>query len=139
MTIKTALQQDYAFTAVDDYNTRMYILPYLLDEQRRKELISEHKNNPLYRPTQPGKPAPIYSRVLVRLVDKLRVLPTAGKQVIVETEKDKEYTIGLLPVSRGGEVVFTDEKYPTRGDAEHAIFLKRLKELMMEYKIDVNW
>ena len=139
MTIKTALQQDYAFTAVDDYNTRMYILPHLADKQRRDELILEHKNNPLYCPTQPGEPAPIYSRILARLVDKLRVLPTAGNQVILETEKDKEYTIGLLPVSRGGEVVFTDEKYFTRGDAEHAIFLKRLKVLMMEYKVDADW
>jgi len=139
MVIKTALQKDYAFSAVDDYNTRMYILPHLADAKRRKELISEHKNNPLYRPTQPDEPAPIYSRVLARLVDKLRVFPTAGKQVIVETQKDKEYTIGLLPASRGGEVVFTDEKYPTRGDAEHAIFLKRLKSLMTAYQLAADW
>ena len=63
----TALRQDYAFKAVDDYNVRMYILPHLVDPESRARIIAEHKADPLYSPTRPGEPAPIYSQVLVRI------------------------------------------------------------------------
>ena len=124
----TALKQDYAFKAVDDYNFRMYILPHLVNPESRSQIIAEHRANPLYAPTRPGKPAPIYSRVLVRLIDKLRVVPTAGKH--------SEYSIALLPPARGETVVLTEETYPTRGEADHAIFLKRLSNLLAEYGIE---
>ncbi len=100
----TALRQNYAFQALDDYNLRMYILPHLVDPKSRTTIIAEHKANPLYRPTRPGAPAPIHSQILVRLIDKLRVVPTADKQIIVETEPNSEYTIGHLPEARGGTV-----------------------------------
>ena len=133
----TALRQDYAFKAVDDYNVRMYILPHLIDPESRARIVAEHKANPLYRPTRPGEPAPIYSQVLVRLIDKLRVVPTAGKHIIVETEPGREYTIALLPAACGETVVLTEETYATRGEADHAIFLKRLKALLAGYGIEM--
>ena len=131
----TALKQDYAFKAVDDYNFRMYILPHLVNPESRSQIIAEHRANPLYAPTRPGKPAPIYSRVLVRLIDKLRVVPTAGKHIIVETQPSSEYSIALLPRARGETGGVTEETYPTRGEADHAIFLKRLSSLLAEYGI----
>ena len=70
----TALRQDHAFKAVDDYDTRMYILPYLTDEENREKIIAEHKANPRSAATQPGHPAPIYSQPLARLIDKGRAL-----------------------------------------------------------------
>jgi hypothetical protein len=132
----TALRQDYAFKAVDDYDTRMYILPYLTDKENREKIIAEHKANPRFAATQPGYPAPIYSQPLARLIDKLRVIPQTGKHIIVETKPWKEYTIAILPGVRGGTVQLTGKKYPTREEADHAIFLKRLGKLLEAYGIE---
>ena len=135
---KTALQQDYSFSAVDDYDSRMYILPHLVDQDSRNEIIAEHKANPMYKGTQPGSPAPMYSQTLTKLIDKLRVVPQSGKHTIVETKPWEEYTIGILPGHRGGTVKLTEEKYATRGEAEHSIFLKRLKAYLVQYGIETD-
>ncbi len=132
---KTALQDDYSYRAVDAYNTRMYLLPALTDPERRAALIAEHRARPLYEAAQPGKPAPMDSPDLARLLDRLRVVPQQDKHVIVETRPWEEYRIGVLPGVRGKAVAITDEAYPTREDAEHAIFLKRLNALLDAYGI----
>jgi hypothetical protein len=132
----TALQNDYAYHAVDDYNTRMYILPFLQDRTRRKALIAEHRAGPIYGPTEPGKPAPVDSPELARLLDKLRVMPQKGKHVIVEIRPWVEYRIGILPGVRGKPIQITEEAYTTRAEAEHAIFLKRLTALCKAYGIE---
>ncbi len=133
----TTIHRNDSFVAVDDYDTRMYILPYLIDEESRNEIIAEHAANPLYSGTKPGEPAPMYSNALVRLIDKLRTTPQKDKLTIVETKRWEEYTLGLLPGNRGGKIRLTDESYPTRSEAEHAIFLKRLKVLLSQYGIDM--
>ncbi len=133
---KTALQDDYGFRAVDDYDTRMYILPYLRDKSAREALIAEHRQHPRGAATQAGQPAPLHSPALKRLIDKLRMVPQAGKHTIVELEPWQKYAIGRLPGRRGGVVEITDETYPTREAAEHAIFLKRLRDLMDAYGIE---
>jgi len=133
----TALRQNYAFKTVDDFNFRMYILPHLADPVRLAEIIAEHKADPLYSPTQPGEPAPLYSQTLVRLIDRLRVVPTGGKQIIVETQRNQEFAVAILPEMRGGTVEITGELYPTRGEADHAIFLKRLGALLSEYGVEM--
>jgi hypothetical protein len=76
---------------------------------------------------------PNHSPDLKRLIDRLRVVPQAGKHTIVETKPWEEYAIGILPGQRGGVVKITRERYPTREDAEHAIFLHRLHALMDRY------
>lgn len=134
---KTALQDDYAFKAVDDYDTRMYILPHLRDPAKLAALIEEHKDNPVYRGTVPGHGAEMNSDPLKRLLDRLRATPQTGKHTIVETRPWEEYTIGILPGVRGGTVELTDESYPTRGQAEHAIFLKRLSAFLKAYDIEM--
>ena len=133
---KTALQDDYSYRAVDAYNTRMYLLPVLADPQRRAALIAEHRARPIYAAAQPGKPVPMDSPDLARLLDRLRVVPQQDKHVIVETRPWEEYRIGVLPGVRGRAVEITDEAYPTREDAEHAIFLKRLGALLEAYGIE---
>ncbi len=133
---KTALQDDYSYRAVDAYNTRMYLLPVLADPQRRAALIAEHRARPIYAAAQPGTPAPMDSPDLARLLDRLRVVPQQDKHVIVETRPWEEYRIGVLPGVRGRAVEITDEAYPTREDAEHAIFLKRLGALLEAYGIE---
>jgi len=79
----------------------------------------------------PCSPSP----TLKRLIDRLRVVPQAGKHTIVETVPWEEYAIGILPGQRGGVVKITKERYRTREDAEHAIFLKRLQALLDQYGI----
>ncbi len=133
---KTALQQDYGFTALDDYDTRMYILPYLRDKSSLEAIIAEHRENPRGAGTKPDEAAPLQSLGLKRLIDKLRMVPQAGKHTIVETVSWKEYKIGVLPGRRGGVIEITDEAYHTREDAEHAIFLMRLQVLLDAYGID---
>lgn len=132
----TALSRDYGFTAVDDYDVRTYMLPVLRDPAGRARLIAEHRAHPRGAGTQPGTAPVIHSVDLQRLIDKLRMVPQAGKHTIVETVPWKEYAIGLLPGQRGGVVRITRERYATREDAEHAIFLKRLDALLQHYGID---
>ena len=131
----TALQENYSFRAVDDYNIRTYLLDYLKSKESRDTLIAEHRAFPRGGPTLPGSPPPLQSGPLAQLVDMLRMVPQAGKHTIVETAPWKEYSIGVLPGKRGGNVRITKEKYATREDAEHAIFLKRLKALCEKYDI----
>ncbi|MGY8907808.1 MAG: hypothetical protein ACKVJI_11070 [Pseudomonadales bacterium] len=133
----TALQKNHGFTAVDDYDTRMYILPHLVDREDREEIIAEHKAAPRGQSTQPGAPAPLQSNGLARLLDKLRMVPQAGKHTIIETKPWEEYTVGFLPGARGAAVQLSDEHYGTREAAEHAIFLKRLKTLLEQYGIEM--
>jgi len=131
-----SIYNNHGYVAVDDYDTRMYILPYLIDQDSRKEIIEEHAANPLYSGTKPGEPAPMYSPALTRLIDKLRIVPQKNKHTIIEKTPWKEYAIGILPGHRGGKIVITDEIYDTREKAEHAIFLKRLKTLLDSYGIE---
>ena len=71
------------------------------------------------------------------LIDKLRTTPQKDKLTIVETKRWEEYTLGLLPGHRGGKIRLTRESYPSRGEAEHAIFLKRLEFLLSQYGIEM--
>jgi hypothetical protein len=132
----TALTADYGYTAVDDYDTRTYILPYLRDPVSRNKIIAEHREHPRGAGSQPGIKPPNHSDGLKRLIDKLRMTPQQGKHTIVETVPWKEYAIGILPGYRGGVVKITRERYSTRNDAEHAIFLKRLNALLDHYGIE---
>ena len=131
----TALARDYGFTAVDDYDTRTYILPYLVDPESRAKIIVEHRANPRGAAAQPGVKPPNHSDGLKRLIDKLRMTPQAGKHTIVEIVPWQQYAIGILPGQRGGVIKITKERYATREDAEHMIFLKRLKALLAHYHI----
>ena len=58
----TALKQDYAFKAVDDYNFRMYILPHLVNPESRSEIksaSSERMKFPLSRTPWVGGNCPV--------------------------------------------------------------------------------
>lgn len=133
----TALQSDYGFQAVDDYDNRMYILPHLMTKEDRDRIIAEHRDNPMYHGTRPGEPASLNSDPLKRLLDRLRATPQTGKHTIVETRPHEEYAIGILPGWRGAPVELTNETYPTRSEAEHAIFLKRLRVFLQGYGIEL--
>ena len=131
----TALQENYSFQAVADYNVRTYLLEHLKNKTSRNALIAEHRKHPRGGPTLPGSAPPLQSGPLAQLVDMLRMVPQKGKHTIVETIPWEEYSIGILPGKRGGTIRITKEKYSTREDAEHAIFLKRLRSLCSKYDI----
>ena len=131
----TALARNYGYTAVDDYDTRTYILPFITAAESRAAIIAEHRAHPRGAASQPGETPPNHSAPLKHLIDKLRMTPQKGKHTIVETVPWQEYAIGILPGHRGGTVTITKERYGTREDAEHAIFLKRLYALLDSYDI----
>ncbi len=133
---QTALAMNYGYSAVDDYDTRTYILPHLKDAESRARIIAEHRAHPRGAASQPGMAPPNHSPALKHLIDKLRMSPQAGKHTIVETVAWQEYAIGILPGRRGGVVSITKERYASREDAEHAIFLKRLNALLDHYGLD---
>ena len=133
---QTALARNYGYSAVDDYDTRTYILPHLKDAQSRARIIAEHRAHPRGAASQPGATPPNHSPPLKHLIDRLRMSPQAGKHTIVETVPWQEYAIGILPGHRGGVVSITKERYASREDAEHAIFLKRLNALLDHYGLD---
>ena len=108
---ETALSHNHSFVAVDDYDNRFYILPYLVERADRERIIAEHKANPVYSGTRPGEPAPLHSETLRRLLDKLRAAPQRGKHTIVEIRPWREYAVGILPGHRGGTVEITEERY----------------------------
>ena len=49
----TALQNNHSFTAVDDFDTRMYILEFIADKSKREALIAEHREAPRGAGTRP--------------------------------------------------------------------------------------
>jgi len=130
---ETALQKNYAFTQLDDYNTRTHILPILLNDSLRKEIIAEHKENPFGFPGCPNMETKVYSAQLARVIDKLRVQPTPGKIAIFESESGNCFELVKLPEKRGAPVQFLDLKFNDRATAEHEVFRLRLKDLLISY------
>ena len=99
----TALSRDYGYTAVDDYDIRTYLLPALRDREQRAALIAEHRAAPRGAATQPGTAPCSPSPTLKRLIDRLRVVPQAGKHTIVVIEHDMTF---VRQISQGRTVTF---------------------------------
>jgi len=86
------------------------------------ELIEEHRRNPI------GFHSDELERVLIYL--RKHHLDMAGKYVIVCRRLHEDYRIGVLSGVRGvGPKVLEDEKFNSREEAEHGVFLRRLKDL----------
>ena len=86
------------------------------------ELIEEHRSNPI------GFHSDGLERVLIYL--RKHHLDLAGKYVIVRRRLHEDYRIGVLSGVRGeGPRVLEDEKFSSREEAEHGVFLRRLKDL----------
>jgi hypothetical protein len=131
----TGVQQNLGHKYTDDFITKTYILPLLRDETKRKRLIAEHKKNPIGVPGKSGHEAIGHSEDLARVLDKFRRHPMAGKHVIVTRRQFEEYLIGVCSGVRGEPVkILEGEVFTTQEEAEHAIFLKRVDELLSEYE-----
>lgn len=86
-----------------------------------KEIIEEHKRNPI------GKHSDALERVLIYLRRNHNQMQ--GKLIIICTKPHQEWCIGELSGVRGQPPKVTNECFSSRNEAEHGVFLKRLKNL----------
>lgn len=133
MARKTGVQENQGYTQTDDFITRTHILPLLTDKQKRKQIIEEHRSNPVGKPGKAGTAAVQHSDDLARVLDKFRRHPMEGKYVRVCKRPHKDYRIGIASGVRGKPVKILAKAYPSEEACEHAIFVKRMNDLLKEY------
>ena len=130
---KTGVQLNLGHTSTDDYITEKYVLPLLRDEKMRNKLIEEHRATPVGRAPQPHKGQPMveHSKELQIVLDKLRRQPMAVKKYVTICKKDfEDYRIGIVTGVRGDPVEILEETFSSEEAVEHAIFLKRILDLL---------
>jgi len=130
---KTGVQLNAAHTATDDFITKKYILPLLQDEETRNRLIAEHKATPVGRAPHKGNPAVEHSKDLITVLDKLRRHPMAGKYITICKKPFEDYRIGICSGIRGVPVEILEDSFSSEEACEHAIFLKRVFDLLEKY------
>lgn len=129
----TGVKTDQGRTSTDDYITRTYVLPILRDEQIRNGLIAEHKANPVAGPPKNGQPPIDHSKDLITVLDKFRRQPMEGKYITVCKRLHEDYRIGICSGIRGEPVEILEQSYSSEEASEHAIFLKRIANLLSKY------
>ena len=130
---KTGVQLDLGHTSTDDFITEKYVLPLLRDEKMRNKLIEEHRACPVGKAAQPhkGKPMVEHSKELQIVLDKLRRQPMHIKKYVTICKKDfEDYRIGIVTGVRGQPVEILEESFSSEEACEHAIFLKRVVDLL---------
>jgi hypothetical protein len=129
----TGVQSNQGHASTDDYITRTYVMPLLFDEETRRRLIAEHKANPVAGPPHNGR-APIeHSKDLQTVLDKLRRAPMTGKYITVCKRPHEDYRIGICSGVRGEPVKILEQSLSSEEACEHAIFLKRIADLLARY------
>ena len=130
---KTGVQLDLGHTSTDDFITEKYVLPLLRDEKMRNKLIEEHRACPVGKAAQPQKGQPMveHSKELQIVLDKLRRQPMHIKKYVTICKKDfEDYRIGIVTGVRGQPVEILEESFSSEEACEHAIFLKRIVDLL---------
>ena len=130
---KTGVQLNQGHTSTDDYITRKYVLPLLRDEKMRNKLIEEHRACPVGKAPalHKGQPGVEHSKELRTVLDKLRRQPMAVKKYVTVCKKDfEDYRIGIVTGVRGDPVEVLEESFSSEEAVEHAIFLKRILDLL---------
>ena len=133
---KTGVQLNQGHTSTDDFITRKYVLPLLKDEKMRNKLIEEHRACPVGKAAQPhiGQPMVEHSKELQIVLDKLRRQPMSVKKYVTVCKKDfEDYRIGIVSGIRGQTVKILDEPFSYEEACEHAIFLKRVLDILESY------
>lgn len=130
---KTGVQTNQGHSSNDDFITRTYVLPLLTDPITRERLIAEHRANPVGRAAQNGRPAIEHSPDLRTVLDKFRRQPMPGKYVIVCKRLHEDYRIGIVSGVRGEPVDIQADSFSSEEACEHAIFLKRVTNLLEQY------
>lgn len=131
---KTGIQLNQSHKNVDDFNTIKYVLPLLRDEKIRNRLIEEHRSTPIGRAPHKGQPMVEHSKDLIRVLDKLRRQPMTGKMLTVCKKPHEDYRIGIVSGVRGQPVKIFEKSFSSEEACEHAIFLRRIAELLEKYQ-----
>ena len=133
---KTGVQLNQGHTSTDDFITRKYVLPLLKDEKTRNGLIEEHRACPVGKAPalHKGEPGVEHSKELRTVLDKLRRQPMAGKYITVCKKDFKDYRIGICSGVRGQPVKILEGSFSSEEACEHAIFLKRVVELLEKHR-----
>ena len=129
----TGVQTNQGHASTDDYITRTYVLPLLRDPETRNRLIAEHRANPVGRAATNGNPAIEHSKDLITVLDKFRRQSMEGKYVIVCKRLHEDYRIGICSGVRGKPVDILQDSFSSEEACEHAIFLKRIADLLDRY------
>ena len=129
----TGVQIDQGRASTDDYITRTYVLPLLTDEDSRRLLMAEHKANPIGGPPQNGQAPVDHSQDLQTVLDKFRRAPMAGKYITICKKLHERYCIGICSGVRGVPVQILGETFSSEEACEHAIFLKRIADILTKY------
>ncbi len=130
---KTGIQDNRGHSLTDDFITRTYVLPILTDPESKARIIEEHKNNPIGVPGKAGKAGIGHSDDLSRVLDKLRRAPMTGKYVRICVKPHEGYNIGIVSGVRGEPVKILEESYPSEEACEHAIFVRRVGDLLASH------
>ena len=133
---KTGIQENRGHSLTDDFITQTYVLPILTDPESKARIIEEHANNPIGLPGKAGKEAIGHSDDLARVLDKLRRAPMTGKYVRICVRPHEGYNIGICSGVRGEPVKILEESYPSEEACEHAIFLRRVEDLLTSYGLN---
>jgi hypothetical protein len=129
----TGVQTNQAHASTDDFITRTYVLPLLTDEDSRRRLIAEHKATPIGGPPKNGR-APIdHSQDLQTILDKFRRAPMTGKYITICKKLHEKYNIGICSGIRGVPVEVLEGSFSSEEACEHAIFLKRVADILAKY------
>jgi hypothetical protein len=104
-------------------------LGYFLDRRKKiirgiitPDLIGEHERNP-----RGNRNA--HSRDLSEVLRYIRNMPTTGKIFIYAVKPFQEYRLARMCAPGGTTEVMGSETYATEGEAAHAVFMARLREL----------
>jgi len=130
----TGVQTNQGHASSDDYITRTYVLPLLTDPEIRERLIAEHRANPVGRAATGGNPAIEHSLDLRTVLDKFRRQPMEGKYLTVCRRLHEDYRIGVCSGTRGTPVEILEGSFSSEEACEHAIFLKRVSDLLTKYR-----
>jgi hypothetical protein len=102
-------------------------------KKTRNRLIEEHRACPVGRAPHNGQEKVEHSKDLIRVLDKLRRQPMAGKLLTVCKKPHEDYRIGIASGIRGQPVEILEESFSSEEACEHAIFLKRIVALLEKY------
>lgn len=119
MTLPSLTQQyqreTVAFRQAEDYILRSEIRPRIC-----KEIIEEHRRRPV------GKHSDDLERVLIYL--RKHHLSMVGKYILVCTIPHQEWRIAEITGEPGKPPRLLDDAFSDRFEAEHGLFIKRLRD-----------
>ena len=130
---KTGVQLNQGHTSTDEFITQKHVLPLLKDEEIRNRLIAEHKACPVGRAAHKGQPMVEHSKDLQTVLDKFRRQPMEGKYITICKRPFEDYRIGICSGVRGKPVEILDDSFSSEEACEHAIFLKRIVDILEKY------